>query len=507
MTPIQSVDYEASAPAVAVILHVNHSRGGRSNVPDHVSAALDSLSSKGRLDGQLLSNLDVQLDWIQYKNNFREPISLRRVFPEVGQFPAVEIALDERQLVEETLSEDLARVLDGAYADPVEHGRHLALEPFGPGRSSIIWRFNQLYWKHLDLWEQQSGQSYDQSLPSGNSDANNPGAIRNSVAKFWSQLKRLEDRQKLPQELVVVEIAVGSAERALQWLETFKTMDRDSRYYPRLRFVVTDTSSRALDRARFKLNAHSAVTDFIVTDAADPSKSLSYLQNRVLYIHLTNVYDNLPTDEVAMRDGRPFFVEVRAYLNSGDAEAISNRYGLHLGSLVPTVKQLLDAGPAALIHTGDGLAFWQDVWAAIRLEERLLSLESLAASPFPPGLGLSDLDRSIDGSVANASFQLSSGAIESVTDTLPLLHPEGLLEVMDIFVTDLQGYLHSFRGPGKMDGSVINWVNGTLLAQVVGRCGYDAEFEPFRYREGSRTSILHVSHKDSHLTLDQSSTE
>ena len=44
---------------------------------------------------------------------------------------------------------------------------------------------------------------------------------------------------------------------------------------------------------------------------------------------------------------------------------------------------------------------------------------------------------------------------ESFANTIPLLHPRGVLQVQDIFVERLNDYLHGFRGPGKMDGSIV----------------------------------------------------
>ena len=46
----------------------------------------------------------------------------------------------------------------------------------------------------------------------------------------------------------------------------------------------------------------------------NPFKSLSHLRYKVMLITLSNVYDNLPTDELVLRDGKLFFIEVRAYV-------------------------------------------------------------------------------------------------------------------------------------------------------------------------------------------------
>jgi hypothetical protein len=53
-----------------------------------------------------------------------------------------------------------------------------------------------------------------------------------------------------------------------------------------------------------------------------------------------------------------------------------------------------------------------------------------------------------------------------------------------------------FHGPGKLDGSIVNWVNGALLREVAERAGYNLHFEPFRYRAGSKTSVLHTTRRE-----------
>ena len=68
--------------------------------------------------------------------------------------------------------------------------------------------------------------------------------------------------------------------------------------------------------------------------------------------------------------------------------------------------------------------------------------------------------------------------------------------VQDIFVSDVKEYQHGFRGPGKLDGSFVTWVNGAFLRAVGARAGYDVHFAPFRYRKGSKTQILYTTPRD-----------
>jgi hypothetical protein len=73
---------------------------------------------------------------------------------------------------------------------------------------------------------------------------------------------------------------------------------------------------------------------------------------------------------------------------------------------------------------------------------------------------------------------------------MPLLHPFGKLVCHDLFATGVQDYRVGFRGPGKYDGSVVNWVNGPLLAQVGRRRGFDVRYTPFRHRSGGHITTM-----------------
>jgi hypothetical protein len=143
-----------------------------------------------------------------------------------------------------------------------------------------------------------------------------------------------------------------------------------------------------------------------------------------------------------------------------------------------------------------GAAFWRQVWDGLRLDERLRRLAGPAEAPLPPGVQVEHLEDMLAAAPDDVRFHISRGAAESFANTLPLLHPRGYLHVQDIFVTSMEEYRHGFRGPGKLDGSVINWVNGAMLGAVAARAGYDVHFAPFRYRPNSRTSVLYTTQRD-----------
>jgi hypothetical protein len=408
----------------------------------------------------------------------------------------IEIAVDLRQVCADNLRDQLADVLKTASPGAGDAGR-VALEPFGPLRSSVVWNFNKLYWQYLPDWERVSGKGYEKALPGGISDGHHPVAIRDSAARFWTLLKDMDSKGQLPPEIFVMEIGVGTAERALRWMNDFKEQDHEhgTQYYPRIRFLVGDYSMATLNRATERLGPHGELCSFLALDALNPFKSLSFLRYKMLYIHLTNVYDNLPTDEIVVRDGKYYFVQVRSYLDKSDVDKICGKFGVPAGEFNKNVSRLLEVGPEHFAQLDQGMAFWQAVWAALHLEERLVAVDSLLEVPLPMGMKPSHVEEFV-GESADLRFHLSSGAVESFSNTIPLLHPRGFLEVQDIFVAKVSDYMQGFRGPGKLDGSILNWVNGAMLAEIGRQAGYDVHFAPFRYREKSNTSILYTTQRE-----------
>jgi len=244
------------------------------------------------------------------------------------------------------------------------------------------------------------------------------------------------------------------------------------------------------------MRAHLDTCSFIVLDALNPIRTLSFLRHKILHIHLTNVYDNLPDEEIVRRDGKFYLVQVRAHLSAADAERISGEFHLVAGELRRSVNRLLEIGPDFFLNHDDGVRFWQEIWKGIRLEERLVNLDELPAETLPEGLDAMRMEEILRNAPSDIRFHLSTGALESFRNTLPLLRPRGYLQVQDIFVTDISEYRMGFYGPGKLDGSIVNWVNGVLLREIAERAGYDLHFAPFHYSPGSRTSVLYTTQRE-----------
>jgi hypothetical protein len=442
-----------------------------------------------------LSRLRVVCDWIQYRQNFREAVIARPIAD-----TDVEIAFDLRRCGG-IPAENLAAYVKQALDD----GSGVALEPWVPGRDSCIWRFNALYWQALSGWEQATGRLYEQSLPGGESDARNTEAARELILELFRIWDDLDARRSLPDELYVLELGVGNGSQARTWLDEFVSLDRrhGRDYYRRLRYLMGDYSPHVLDRARQAVAHHSDRISALVVEATRPAITLGFLSGKAFLVYISNVYDNLPTDEVASIHGRTYRVETQAFIPDDDADLIAGRFAISRDRLTPLIGRLLRIGPELLSESapdhfadaGRAVSFWQAVWDAVRLRERYVPLEGLDSYQVSPSL-TGEILRPLLESEGDVRMHVSNGALASFTGTLPLLHPYGRVQCHDLFLTGRQQYRAGFYGPGKYDGSVVNWVNGPLLQLVASRRGFSVEFTPFRQRPGSNILTLTAQARD-----------
>ncbi len=450
-----------------------------------------------------LTRLRVVADWVQYRQNFRNPVDVREILPsalETRQASANrEIAVDLRRTGAVDLAGEFARALAPDAVTATVEGAQF-IEDWVRGAESRIWAFNGLYWGSLGLWEAATGREYEEALPSGESDARNIEMADDLIWKLFRVWDDLAARRALPEDLYVVELGVGNGNQAAVWLDEFQRLDREHRgeYYRRLHYLMGDYSPHVLERARTRVQAHAEHVSGLVMDARSPSRTLGFLRGKAFLIYLSNVYDNLPTDEFVRIGGQLFRVEVRSYIAAGEAEAIAPTVHCSPADLPALVSRLLDLGPELLAKAEPArfpegvtaaVGFWRTVWDAVRLQERYVPSDGLDAYDIAPGIS-GELMRPLIEANGDVRMHVSNGAAASFLDSLGLLHPYGVLECHDIFVTNVHQYQGSYRGPGKYDGSVVNWVNGPLLDAICKRYGFEAQFSPFRYREGSNVMTL-----------------
>src|ERR1700677_3200966 len=345
-----------------------------------VSSVLGSIMHAVGDESLDLDRLRIVCDWVQYKNSFREAVEIRPIL-NGSAHERLEIGVDLRRTA--GAQHDVNAEMTRALARRNASDRHY-LEPWSRTTASLIWSFNALYWKALSLWEAVSGRPYEQALPGGESDARNAAAARDTIGRLFTIWDGLAERRALPDQLHVLEIGVGNGNQARVWLDTFLEIDREQGrdYYRRLHYLMGDYSAHLLDIARAQLHDHEEHTSTLVLDAMKPSNTLGFLKYKTFFVYISNVYDNLPTDEIARIDGHLFQVETRAYLAAGAAETIATSIGATAKELPDLIARLLRLGPELLAETEPqrfadahtAVRFWAAVWEAIGLEERYVAL-------------------------------------------------------------------------------------------------------------------------------------
>jgi hypothetical protein len=455
-----------------------------------------------------LSTVRVVCDWVQYRNNFRNVVEIRPILRSAPSDAVagpngvlggdMEVAIDVRRAPDSPLSEVTTSLLR-------QETDRVFLEEWTAGSHSCIWRFNSLYWSALELWEKATGRGYEQALPGGESDARNRAAAAEVVGELMAVWDRLDKANALPDELYVIELGVGNGKQARVFLDEFRELDRrhGKGYYDRFHYLMCDYSAHVLDLARETVAEHTDRVSSFALDATKPLTALSFLRDRVFLVYVSNVYDNLPTDEVAQLGGRTYLVQTRAYLTGEQAVELAESTSADIEQLPGLVDKLLTLAPGLLVdacpaHFPDldtAVRFWQNTWSALRLEERYLPLDALDSYQITAALTGEAL-RPLLESGADVRMHVNNGAVASFDDTLALLHPYGKLVCHDLFVTDIQGYHTTFRGPGKYDGSVVNWVNWPLLAHIGRRRGFDVRHEPFRHRGGANIVTMTAQVRD-----------
>ena len=111
-----------------------------------------------------------------------------------------EVAIDLRQCNSAELPLQLEHAIRQVNPNSTENDGRFYLDEYRPYRECLIWDFNKLFWRFLGEWEAASGRGFEAALPTGQSDANRPDAVNDSVVEFWQLLKELEAKGQLPAE-------------------------------------------------------------------------------------------------------------------------------------------------------------------------------------------------------------------------------------------------------------------------------------------------------------------
>ena len=117
-----------------MILHVNHIPSKQTALAASVVSTLVTAAGEGQAPARVLENLNVHLEWLQYKTNFREAITLRRATRGADVLPWFEVGVDLRQVRPESLKEEFVKIIAdeyGAFSEKAIPGsmREVAVAP------------------------------------------------------------------------------------------------------------------------------------------------------------------------------------------------------------------------------------------------------------------------------------------------------------------------------------------------------------------------------------------
>src|SRR5665213_3428481 len=136
-------------------LQLNHLNAKAAAITPMVVEALQKLVEDGHIDPAQFARLQVQLDWVQYKQNFREIVTVSRSAgtkderrPPVHP-PVMDMRIDTRQVTPGNLRAEMLRALAAIHPEKSLEAQpedRIPLEAFKSFRHSIAWEFNKLYW-------------------------------------------------------------------------------------------------------------------------------------------------------------------------------------------------------------------------------------------------------------------------------------------------------------------------------------------------------------------------
>ena len=449
---------------------------------------------------------------ITYKNHFRAPIAFRpfmkREGDEIIPTEEWELAIDLRQHaspaeLEKALREALERVVRGE----TESAGGVVIGDYVSYSKSLAWQFNDAFWQHKTPFMNAHNRDYRDSIQ-GSPDTNET-LIHYTAEKFLDQLKAIGDIEG--EEYVYVEIGVASVDRARTFIEVLDELAHsqgNEDLLKSMKYVFADFSKSVLVEAEAELGQKwkGIKLEYILLHAEAPLQALSSYAGRILRVHETNVTDNVPTDKMSQIDERHHHIEARLYLPGDTLGDLAEKYDLDRGKLETDLYALTKHEAAVeefLTHYQSDFRdklgsekgnyqfyhFWEELWNGFKLEERYIAIPALKDFRFIETVEIPDqgdiLQEILGEYTHNVWMHLSNRAIEGGLQIIQLLHPQGVLEIIDLLVKEIAEYHHvpervssktgrplyrsGFKGPVKYDGSAVDWVNARLLRGMAER--------------------------------------
>ncbi len=280
---------------------------------------------------------------ISYRQHFRPPAALREIRHADGT-RTHELTVDLGQVVSpQDLQRCFAEALDGPQRAPgVDIGR------FGPVGASPIWEFNAAFWNHMPGYMAAVGRGVRESI--GGSPDDGQARTREHARRFGTLLAAAaaaaagaDTASGARPARPLAYLDVGAADTG--YAETLIRHLAATCHTP-MHYVVADRAAGALRRARARLGPGRGPVSvrYLALDLAQPARALEEYRGRLLTVHLTNLLDNLPGEELVQVDGRHYLLHTCLYLPAAALEQLARQHRLDPGQLAADLSNLADTG-------------------------------------------------------------------------------------------------------------------------------------------------------------------
>ncbi len=345
---------------------------------------------------------------------------------------------------------------------------------FVPFQRSIIWHYNNIFWKHYLLWEKTYNEDYESSLPNNVPFSHKLSYIRDSSQRFFALLMQLAKTNNLPEKIIIIEQGPGSGVYAKGFLDKLKAWSTPQLpFYQRIIYVLSDTSSAVLASCKKTLGDHKNHIELYQqsSNRAIPKK---YLHQALLVRH-GNVWDQFPAQLFHVSAKSVEEIQTRAML-----DVSFEKYLKTIAPVIglPTFAKQIRNGYFEQVITQHPL-LWKPLIRNIRLEVKRKPISALSFQRLSYKTSLETIAKQCKG-LEEVLF--SESVLHNLTDISQLIDWEkgGYIEIVDIIVRSFS-QLQKRRRPLKFDGAVAVFINGPLLKDYMRRKGKYVGFQKLKH--------------------------
>lgn len=455
----------------------------------------------------------VELNWIKYSNHF-EPLINNLPFVGRGDWEqSIDLRAFKPKNTKRFLKTSFRKELEESFRNGNQtkslDGEDVIIGDFTSWSENLVRHFNHQFWGHVFPYMKAMGKTNDKEEPYdkvvGDSPDHGPELIRrNALAflltleKIWSRLGPVSDEQKaMALPLVHAELGTASAAYAKKFIEQLYKLDKTrSNILEDVKWVYFfgDSSQMIIDQIDEMNIDHTGLElDSDEMDVEYPGKTFEPYYGRLLNFHGTNLFDNLPYDELYKVDGEFYQVESRLYLPRKKLTELCEKFKLSPTELRADLKALHNKEDVEnflnkyenKLEEKTFYLFWDLLFQSFKRERRFKLIPEITKYDFwddddwddeakfselfeegeSPGKILKELLKDVE----TIRFNLSNHVIKSVIKLIGLLHSEGYLEITDILVNDMREFLDDpdKAFPSKYRGSLAGWVDISLIQEIV----------------------------------------